>query len=78
MTMGIWIIEKLSVSLFQKGIVNDKEMRPKKTHTAQGLELSQLYIGEDGLLSIWATQDELEIVGIGETIFGTAWICKTK
>lgn len=53
-------------------------MRPKKTHTSQGLELSQLYIGEDGKLSIWTTQDELEIVGIGETIFGTAWICEVK
>lgn len=52
--------------------------KPNKTHTSTGLELSELFIGDDGTLSLWTTKEEVEIVGAVSTIFGDAWTCEIK
>jgi hypothetical protein len=52
--------------------------KPNKTHTSTGLELSQLFVGEDGILSFWTNEHEVEIVGAVSTIFGDGWNCKIK
>lgn len=52
--------------------------KPNKTHTSTGLELSLLFIGEDGTLSFWTSEHEVEIVGAVSTPFGDGWCCKIK
>jgi hypothetical protein len=44
--------------------------KKKKTHASNGDELSLLFIAEDNLLSIFANDDECEVKGIGQNIFG--------
>ena len=53
-------------------------MKPNRKHTATGIELSQMFIGEDGTLSIFLQDDECEIVGAISTRFGDGFNCKAK
>ena len=52
--------------------------KPNKTHTSTGVELSNLFVGEDGLLTLWSSEHEAEIVGAITTPFGDGWIGKIK
>lgn len=53
---------------------------PKKTHTSDKLELSNLFIGEDGLLSLWhgGLEVEVEVVGAKPSPNFVGWCCKHK
>lgn len=56
-------------------------MRPfgnKKTHTSDGQELSDIFIGEDGTLSVFFNEDECEIVGFITTMFFDCFEVKLK
>ena len=56
-------------------------MRPfgnKRTHTSDGQELSDLFIGEDGKLSVYYKDDECEVVGFVTTIFCDCFEVKLK
>jgi hypothetical protein len=52
--------------------------KDNKTHTSNGLELSDLFIGEDNKLSMSFGSSELEIVGVTSTPFGDGWNGKYK
>ena len=52
--------------------------KPNKTHTSTGLELSELFVGEDGTLSFLTSEYEAEILGGISTPFGDGWNCKIK
>ena len=45
-------------------------MKKSRTHASNGEELSELFIADDGLLSMWAYDDECEVTGLGENVFG--------
>ena len=53
-------------------------MERNRTHIATGIELSQMFIGEDGTLSIFGSRFECEIVGAISTPFGEAWMAIKK
>jgi hypothetical protein len=56
-------------------------MRPfgqQKTHASNGEELSEFFISEDGTFSAFVDNNESEIVGFYQTIFGGGWIAKDK
>lgn len=55
-----------------------RDFNHKKTKTKCGKELSQLFIGEDGLLSAFVNDDECEIIGFQTTIFFEAFLIKVK
>ncbi len=72
----IWNINKHFVSLYHT--INNNTMKRNRTHTATGIELSQMFIGEDGTLSTFGSVHELEIVGATLTPFGEAWVAIKK
>jgi hypothetical protein len=48
-----------------------REFNSKRTHNKNGEELSELFIsGDDGLLSFYHGDDECEVTGLGENVFG--------
>lgn len=47
--------------------------KPNKTHASNGEPLSEMFIGEDGLLSVFLGDDECEVVGYISTIFSDAF-----
>ena len=53
-------------------------MKTNQTNTSTGLELSLLFVGEDGTLSCRTSEHEVEIIGGLSTIFGDGWSCKIK
>jgi len=50
----------------------------RRTHTKDGQELSEMFIGEDGVLSIFLEDDECEVVGFISTLFCDAFKCCRK
>ena len=55
-----------------------RDFSHKKTKTKCGQELSQLFIGEDGLLSVFLNDNECEVVGFECNIFMEGFTCKEK
>jgi len=55
-----------------------RDFNHKKTKTKCGQELSNVFIGEDGLFSVFMNNDEYEVIGIQSNIFGVFWDCKEK
>lgn len=56
-------------------------MRPfgsKRTHASNGEELGEMFIGEDGILSVYFQDQECEVVGYMETIHMDAFAVKPK
>ena len=55
-----------------------KDFNHKRTKTKCGQELSQLFIGEDGLLSVFFNDNEHEVIGFNSSIFGDSFMAKEK
>ena len=55
-----------------------RDFEHKRTKTKCGQELSQLFIGEDGLLSVFLNDEEHEVIGFQSSIFIEAFACKEK
>lgn len=55
-----------------------RDFNYKRTKTKCGQELSQLFIGEDGLLSVFLNDNEHEVIGFQSSIFIEAFACKEK
>ena len=53
-------------------------MKPNKTHTATGLELSNMFISDDGTLTVYLKDKECEVVGGMSTPFGDGMIAIEK
>jgi len=49
-----------------------------RTHTKCGKELSAMFIGDDGILSVFINDEECEVIGSKSTVFFDAFNCKTK
>lgn len=55
-----------------------KDFNNQRTHASNGEELSEMFIGEDGLASIFYNDDEAEVIGGRTDVFGDAMIVKIK
>lgn len=55
-----------------------REFNSRRTHAPNGEELSEMFIGEDGLVSIFYNDDEAEVIGGRTDVFGDAMIVKIK
>jgi hypothetical protein len=53
-------------------------MKPNRTHTESGLELSLMFVGEDGTLTAFLNNKECEIVGGMSTPFGDGMVAIVK
>ena len=53
-------------------------MKANRTHTECGLELSQMFISDDGILSVFINDEECEVIGSMHTIYFDAFNCKLK
>jgi len=64
--------------IFVSHIIKTYVMKPNRTQTSTGIELSLMFIGEDGTLSMFLNNDECQIVGGISTIFGDGWSATKK
>lgn len=55
-----------------------REFGNKKTHASNGQELSDMFIGEDGILSVYFKDEECEVTGFMSTIFADSFVVKPK
>lgn len=54
-------------------------MKKNKTHSKiTGAEFGEMFIANDGQLTTYFGNDEVEITGYKSTIFADAFICKIK
>ena len=49
-----------------------------RTHASNGQELSQFFIADDGMLTIYIQESETEIQGFHQSCFGGGWITQEK
>lgn len=50
----------------------------KRAHASNGEELSDMFIGEDGILSVFIEENECEVVGFASTIFSHVTLVNHK
>ena len=54
-------------------------MKKSKTHSKiTGQEFGEMFISDDGLMSVFFNDDECEVTGYMFTIFADAFLCKIK
>ncbi len=50
----------------------------QKTHASNGEELSEFFLDDNGTLSVYVQENETEILGFHQTVFGGGWIVQEK
>ena len=55
-----------------------KPSNNKKTHTPNGEPLSDIFIGEDGILSVYHQDNECEVIGFTSNVLFDAFVIKLK
>ncbi len=55
-----------------------RDFNNTRTHASNGEELSDMFIGEDGTLSVFVDVDECEVVGFASTVFSDVTLINQK